>query len=111
MPPRYSVFRVDSSGANRARAAAYVLSARLDEQSPSFIFYCISHLVFVNVFECAFVFEALIVGLYQYIYIPSVTQDHIHCISATGAHKKKRVSRKVSKLKRKSTPLWFKSKS
>ena len=68
MPPRYSVFRVDSSGANRARAAAYVLSARLDEQSPSFIFYCISHLVFVNVFEYVFVFEALIVGLYQYIY-------------------------------------------
>ena len=64
VPPRYSVFRVDSSGANRARAAAYVLSARLDEQSPSFIFYCISHLVFVNVFEYVFVFEALIVGLY-----------------------------------------------
>ena len=73
MPPRYSVFRVDSSGANRARAAAYVLSARLDEQSPSFIFYCISHLVFVNVFEYVFVFEALIVGLYHYIYIRDET--------------------------------------
>ena len=58
----YSVFRVDSSGANRARAAAYVLSTALDSQSPSFQFYCSKPLVFVY----------LCVYLYLYVLSPSL---------------------------------------
>ena len=55
------MFRVDSSGANRARAAAYVLSAGLDSQSPSFNF-IVSVFVygFVSVFVYVFVYGFVI---------------------------------------------------
>ena len=46
----YSVFRVDSSGANRARPAAYVLSAGTDSLSPSFQFYVTASCIFVGAY-------------------------------------------------------------
>ena len=51
----YSVFRVDSSGANRARPAAYVLSAGTDSLSPSFcicICICICICVCISICIC-----------------------------------------------------------
>ena len=59
---RYSVFRVDSSGANRARAAAYVLSAGLDSQSPSFNF-------IVSVFVYLYLYFYLYFYLCLYMYL------------------------------------------